>query len=150
MKLTPALPLVLLMLVGGCGDSSQPGGTAGTPPAAGTTNVPDQGQAKGELRKDVPLYLGAARVSEGPLEDDGYQVVLHTPDALEKALAFYKEQLPANDWKVVEVLEGNPAVIQATKGDVLLVINFFWDEAARHTEISIELGAPGSIKNVAQ
>jgi len=83
---------------------------------------------------------------------EGHQVVLNTTDALEKALAFYREQLPAKNWKIVEVLEGNPAVIQATKDDVLMVINFFWDDTPpdRHTEISIEIGQPGSIKNVAE
>jgi hypothetical protein len=151
MKLKPTLPLVLLMLLGGCGDSKKPGDSGGAPPSVGAPVVPDQGRAKVEVGKDVPLYPGAARVSEGPMPE-GHQVVLNTTDTLEKALAFYREQLPANDWKLVTVLEGNPGVIQATKGDVLLVINFFWSDtpAERHTEIGIEIGQPGSSKNAAR
>jgi hypothetical protein len=67
-------------------------------------------------------------------------------------MAFYREQLPTTGWKLGTVLEGNPAVIQATKGDILLVVNFFWSDTPpdRHTEIGIEIGAPGSSKNAAR
>lgn len=82
-----------------------------------STDTPtDETQA--DLPEDMPLYPGAAVINQM----DSF-LMLETTDSIEEAAMFYKDEMPALDWKLDNELEQPGLIVQSwTKNDSSLAI----------------------------
>ncbi|MFN7996206.1 MAG: hypothetical protein U0Q18_21525 [Bryobacteraceae bacterium] len=74
-----------------------------------------QAKLPSDFPKDVPIYPGATVRQAGATAKE--MVILETPDPKEKALSFYKLELPKNGWKMEKPFSGSGDALQGIKGD---------------------------------
>jgi hypothetical protein len=91
--------------------------------------------------KDVPIYPGAKVEQAGPAVKD--MVVLSTADSKDKALAFYKAELPKNGWKIEKAYSGSPDALQGMKGSRMISMGVLVQSAGSKNTTKIQIGLLG-------
>jgi hypothetical protein len=69
--------------------------------------------------------------------------ILETVDPKEKALAFYRTELPKNGWKLEKAFSGSPDAIQGTKGNRMISMAVLENQAGIRRTTVIQIGLLG-------
>lgn len=121
-----------------CGSDEPTPTPASSPGSAAATAASPSSLAGASLPKDVPTYPGALITARGEIGGAGQLIGMQAKGTPEEVLAFYREQLPAENWKIEGTHStADGAMVIATQGPRQVTVLAAPDGA--NVEISVTL-----------